>query len=255
MNPPLYHILMNKVEECDALAGQNIRLSFSGFHTLHRLPVVSSKKRKGGELEETAAKKPRLSEDNVLPIFHQTSAFVRPPGPAQTPGDDHYFVERVLHQRAVHNKVQYLLQLRGENQTIKVWMFDDDLFAGLDANRKNLALYNAQQSGVYPEAHMLPEVEQILGAKMVGAQLMFYVKWANSAIFALVPSPLINKAAPAKVIQFYEQRLSFEPLSGLSDQPASPTQVSSPMSSSESNTAPFFDTLPKFAAPTQPVSS
>lgn len=247
LQTPLYHILLNSAEECDTLAGHNIRLTYSGFHTLYRLPPLPSKKRKGGDLDDYTttlqSKKPKLAipEDiattaGPLPIFHATSAFVRPAAvPSTAPADDHYFVERVLHQRAVHNKIQYLLQLRGENSTLKVWMFDEDLFSGIDSNRKAMNAWTGTQTGVWPEPHLLPDVEQIIGAKMVNSQLMFYVKWANSSIYALVPSSIVNKAAPAKVIQFYEARLSFDPSPLQQDQPLSPPQVSSPTSFSETS--------------------
>jgi hypothetical protein len=230
----LYHILLANPEECEALAGQNIKLSLSGFHMLYRAPfspsslATNAKKRRGGDLEtdEVQRKKFKLTggAEPSESAFHQTSAFVRPPliTPAVGPTDDHYVVERILHQRWVQNKVQYLLQLKGEASSIKVWMFDEDIFAEADANRKQSNLWNACQTGVFPEASQLPEVEQILGAKMVGSQLMFYVKWTNSTIYALVPSTVINKAAPSKVIQFYEARLSFEPL------PSTPMDVTSP---------------------------
>lgn len=241
---PLYHILLSTPEECDALAGHHIRLSFSqGTHTLWRAPysiaaisaATNGKKRRGADLDmdaaDVASKRPKLGEssDSNLPsVFQPYSAFARPTStaPVQSPScDDHFVVERVLHQRWIQGKVQYLLQLKGDNSSIRVWMFDEDLFAEVDMNRKQANLWNALQTGKYPDTSQLPEVEQILGAKMVGSQLMFYVKWSNSSVFALVPSTIVNKAAPAKVIQFYEARLTFEPTGEV------PSLVSSPSTS------------------------
>lgn len=130
-------------------------------------------------------------------------------------GEDHFVVEKVLHQRSVQGKVQYLLQLKGSSNdttsnAIKVWMFDEDIFGEVEKRKKHENLTTALTSGVFPDASQLPDVEQILGAKLLGSQVMFYVKWANCPVYALVPSTLINAAAPAKVIQFYEARLSFE---------------------------------------------
>lgn len=146
--------------------------------------------------------------------------------------DDHFVVEKVLHQRLVQGKVQYLLQLKGAelSQPLKIWMFDEDVFAEMDAHRKRTNLTNALTSGVFPTDHtQLPDVEQILGAKLLGSQVMFYVKWANCPVYALVPSTLINAAAPAKVIQFYEARLSFEKHQTISGS-ASPVAASPPTS-------------------------
>lgn len=214
-------------------------------------------------------------------IFHQTSAFSRPSsfstvpgaGPLANPlqaalaaaaavnnsaasgaslatgllpqlGDDHFVVEKVVHQRMVNGKVQYLLQLKGAelSQPLKIWMFDEDVFAEMDEHRKRTNLTNALTTGVFPTDHtQLPDVEQILGAKLLGSQVMFYVKWANCPVYALVPSSLINAAAPAKVIQFYEARLSFEkhqPISGS----ASPVAASPPTSpGSLSTTVPLAE--------------
>lgn len=169
------------------------------------------------DIADVASKRPKLGESsdtNLTSSFQAYSAFSRPTASSPThttSNDDHFVVERVLHQRWIQGKVQYLLQLKGDTSSIRVWMFDEDLFSEVDANRKQANLWNAIQTGKYPETSQLPEVEQILGAKMVGSQLMFYVKWSNSSVFALVPSTVINKAAPAKVIQFYEARLTFEP--------------------------------------------
>jgi len=274
---PVYHILLASVEECDALAGQAIRLSFCHAPlVLYRLPfslstptvvVPQSKKRRGAELDvddTLAAKKPKLAghesanvsnvgvPPSVLHPFemlagglsnplltHQASALLRQNPMLIAPNlnqEDHFVVERVLHQRWVQNKVQYLLQLKGETSTIKVWMFDEDIFNELDANRKQANLFNANQTGIFPsDPSQLPEIEQILGAKMVGSQLMFYVKWAGSSVFSMIPSMLVNKISPTKVIQFYEARLSFEPAS-ISDL-SSPHMVSSP-SSSETTSVP-----------------
>jgi hypothetical protein len=211
--------------------------------------MLTAKKPKLGGMEPagpTTAQAPsHFAHLDPAVFHHHPSAFVRP-GTAinghqgssissnnSISSDDHFVVERILHQRWIQNKVQYLLQLKGETSTIKVWMFDEDIFAEAEANRKQANLWTAVQSGVFPEASQLPDVEQILGAKMVGNQLMFYVKWANSVVFALVPSNIINKAAPAKVIQFYEARLTFEPATA--SELASPHQmISSPSS---------FDTL------------
>lgn len=123
---------------------------------------------------------------------------------------DQFVVERILQQRWVQNKVQYLLKLRGETQSIKVWIFDEDIFSEFDSNRRQANLLKAYQTGKYPEADQLPEIEQVLGIKMHAGNLMFYVKWANSNVFAFVPSSIVNRIAPQKVIQYYESKLSFE---------------------------------------------
>jgi hypothetical protein len=273
---PLCHILLSTPEECDALAGQALRFSFSHtVHILFRAPyslnaiasLPNMKKRRGAEMDAEdllAAKKPKLETPLNLPVHmvphpydilsgamgaqllpHQASAFIRPNpmmmAHLQQPTDDHFVVERILHQRWVQNKVQYLLQLKGESSTIKVWMFDEDIFAEFEANRKQANLFNAMQTGNFADSSQLPEVEQILGAKMVGSQLMFYVKWSGSSVFAMVPSNIINKTAPMKVIQFYEARLSFEPAT--MSELASPHMVSSP-SSSETISHPASSLVP-----------
>lgn len=54
------------------------------------------------------------------------------------------------------------------------------------------------------------EVEQIIGAKLDKDTLWFYVQWDNSKT-SFVPSTIVNKIAPDKVIAYYEGILTFSP--------------------------------------------
>jgi len=52
------------------------------------------------------------------------------------------------------------------------------------------------------------EVEEIIGVKLDNESLWFYVRWEDNDC-SLVPSKILHKIAPAKVIKFYENRLQF----------------------------------------------
>eukprot|EP01125_Pyxidicula_operculata_P001350 TRINITY_DN1124_c0_g1_i2.p1 TRINITY_DN1124_c0_g1~~TRINITY_DN1124_c0_g1_i2.p1 ORF type:complete len:197 (-),score=45.13 TRINITY_DN1124_c0_g1_i2:106-696(-) len=53
---------------------------------------------------------------------------------------------------------------------------------------------------------------EIVGAKLDEEQLHFYVRW-ESGESSFIPSKILNKLSPDKVIQFYEKKLTFKPQS------------------------------------------
>lgn len=54
------------------------------------------------------------------------------------------------------------------------------------------------------------EVKEILGTKMEGKTMWFYVKWDNNQA-SFIPARVLNRFAPNKVIQYYESILQFQP--------------------------------------------
>jgi LSD1 subclass zinc finger protein len=54
------------------------------------------------------------------------------------------------------------------------------------------------------------DVQEILGAKMEDKTLWFYVRWGNNEC-SFIPAQALNHFAPAKVIQYYEGLLQFQP--------------------------------------------
>jgi len=52
------------------------------------------------------------------------------------------------------------------------------------------------------------EVEEILGIKLDGDSLWFFVRWEDGEN-SFIPAKILNKIAPGKVIKFYESRLQF----------------------------------------------
>lgn len=54
------------------------------------------------------------------------------------------------------------------------------------------------------------EVQEIIGAKLDGRVMWFCVKWETGE-HSFIPSHVLNRIAPEKVIQYYESILHFEP--------------------------------------------
>lgn len=52
------------------------------------------------------------------------------------------------------------------------------------------------------------EVQEIIGAKMDKQTMWFYVRWDDSET-SFIPAQVLNRMAPDKVIQYYENRLQF----------------------------------------------
>jgi hypothetical protein len=65
------------------------------------------------------------------------------------------------------------------------------------------------------------DIQNILGARQIDGKLHLYVQWSNEKLkrerqrhkqfkpYAFIPSSVLREKAPEKVIEFYEQRLSF----------------------------------------------
>lgn len=117
--------------------------------------------------------------------------------------EEEYIVDHVVSQRWVGDKVQYLLNIVGEEgNPVKLWIFDDALWKLVEMNR----LQEKKSSSII-DREKLPHISKILDADMRDGFLYLYVQWANTELSSWVPANVINKIAPEKVIQFYEDNL------------------------------------------------
>ncbi|XP_049847812.1 uncharacterized protein LOC126304682 [Schistocerca gregaria] len=261
----IYKLLLPSTEECVQLDSQLVKIKSVSHYLMLMYPATilnkletsrprrSNRKRKFPDEENGIAKK--RCYDASKEDFDSSDENVQADGGILTPAapffnakeshlieTDSFVADRILRQRWVNNKIQYQLRLRGEKQTIKLWIFDEDIYSEFESNRRNAAMMRFQQ-GNYQNLNVnnsvsLPEIQEILGVKMVKEQLMFYVKWKKSEIYTFVPSPIVHKIAPQQVIQFYESRLSFKdsPNNTSSNTPSSAIyQVNSSTSQNESN--------------------
>ncbi|UYV77141.1 CBX1 [Cordylochernes scorpioides] len=117
----------------------------------------------------------------------------KPEGGVEEPKEpEEYTVEKILERRVRNNRVEFLLKWKGYDEfvyVIYVWYVQDDARArGFDR-------------GLVPE--------KIIGATDSSGELMFLLKWKESDEADLVPAKIANIKCPQVVIQFYEERLTW----------------------------------------------
>lgn len=79
-----------------------------------------------------------------------------------------------------------------------------------DENILNSSLINSDGPSGFGFPDFDKEAEKIVGATDVSGELKFLIKWKDSQEADLVPSCVANVKWPQVVIQFYEERLSFD---------------------------------------------
>lgn len=79
-----------------------------------------------------------------------------------------------------------------------------------DENILNSALINNDGPSSFGFPDFDKEAEKIVGATDVSGELKFLIQWKNSQETNLVPSCIANVKWPQVVIQFYEERLTFD---------------------------------------------
>eukprot|EP00029_Vermamoeba_vermiformis_P004421 TRINITY_DN14960_c0_g1_i1.p1 TRINITY_DN14960_c0_g1~~TRINITY_DN14960_c0_g1_i1.p1 ORF type:complete len:215 (+),score=47.09 TRINITY_DN14960_c0_g1_i1:713-1357(+) len=148
--------------------------------------------------------------------------------------DEEYVVEAIAGKRKHKGSVQYLIKWEGYGDEFNTWEDEDrlncpDLLAEYenkeDRKRKEKMIKQKEkikkeekrelESLLEPDKNVKvgfehgDTVQELIGARMIDGQLMFYVRWKGKNICTYVPAPTINSKAPQIVIKFYETRLRF----------------------------------------------
>lgn len=73
----------------------------------------------------------------------------------------------------------------------------------------NVYRHSIDESGNHTEEKSWPlEPDSIAGATEIESEIVFLVKWKNSAEASLVPSKIAHERCPQLVINFYEKHLN-----------------------------------------------
>lgn len=67
----------------------------------------------------------------------------------------------------------------------------------------------AQLEAASPPLPEVPEIEEVVGAKVVEHQLCLYVKWKGSGLASFLPSSTVARISPLHAIKYYESNLQF----------------------------------------------
>ncbi|XP_042540406.1 chromobox protein homolog 3-like [Dipodomys spectabilis] len=138
---------------------------------------------------------------------------------------EEFEVEKVVGKRIVAGKVEYLLKWKGYSDDDNTWESEEHL------NCPDLieAFLNSQEATSESEGSVTTdnseasdnptgfasglEPERIIGATRSSEGLMFLMKWKDSDKADLVLAKEANVKCPQIVIEFYEQRIVWDPSS------------------------------------------
>uniref|UniRef100_UPI00358E74E0 chromobox protein homolog 1-like n=1 Tax=Myxine glutinosa TaxID=7769 RepID=UPI00358E74E0 len=186
--------------------------------------------------------------------------------------EEEYVVEKVLDERMVQGKVEFLLKWKGFPDEENTWEPEEnldcpELIAAYRSARKTkeqkptpaikrkIKQGNGEDVGrkVKEERKETEltgfarglEPEYIIGATDSTGELAFLMKWRNSSVTDLVLAKEANVQCPQVVISFYEQRLKWY---GCSDDEDEPDKAETPKAGAPKAGAPKAG-APKAAAP------
>lgn len=164
-----------------------------------------------------------FSNDNVEAV---------PPAQPQNVNQISYIVEKIIGKRETENGIiEYFIKWLGFDLSESTWEpeknlncatliedFEKSIQAMVEGvPRIAIPLHEVQavenelnaSVNIIPHANLEPE--KILGAASdASGELQFLIKWKSSYLPDLVSSTIANREWPELVIQFYEERLTFE---------------------------------------------
>lgn len=152
-----------------------------------------------------------------------------------------YVVEKIVDRRKLKGRTQYLIKWEGYSSNENTWEDADNLLHCIESIKEfeksqkkkdyKISDEDKKRKGKQDKIPLVvkeaieedlsninsrlvgwergDEIDNILGARMIGNELHFYVGWKGKSECSFVPARELNVREPQKVISFYESRLRF----------------------------------------------